>query len=90
MTVTHLASVIRFETMMQNGGIHRFEITLDEMPELRWMTGLDGGVEIPCERPMCQSIWTAMAQRIAAAGGYCSYQRRGADTYTVLCTIPRQ
>jgi len=88
MTVTHLASVIHFEIAMEKGGIHSFEITADEMPELKALSGLDNGVEVPYTPSSHRSVWESIRRRLASRGVRCVYKRKEPGIYVVTCTIP--
>lgn len=88
MTVTHLANVLAFEGVLENGGTHAFEITLDEMPELQGMAGIDKGAEMVCKPTDRHGVWAGILNRLAARRGTCLYRRTPQGTYEVRCTVP--
>lgn len=91
MSVTHLKAVSNFMVCLDVGGEHRFEITLDEMPALETMLGLDHGVVMPCTRTdgaATRTIWSGIVDRLADRKATCRYKRIDVHRYEVTCVIP--
>jgi hypothetical protein len=92
MPVMHLKSVVNFEMCLQNGGTHKFEITLDEMPQLSVEMGTLsplGVHDFQTQQLMKQDgTWADIVRRLAALDAVWIYRRNGKFTYEVTCIIP--
>lgn len=92
MPVTHLRSVIDFEQCLKNGGTHKFEITIDEMPQLSTEVGTLSPLsaqDVQTQELMKQEgIWAALVRQLAALNAVWIYRRSGPLTYEVTCIIP--
>jgi hypothetical protein len=88
----HLQPVREYEESLLHGGVHRFEITADELPELATADQMKVpcGVRIPCKETSTKngSVWAHIVSAMAIRDTVCIYKRFGEDTYEVLCFIP--
>src|ERR1700744_2730330 len=92
MPVTHLMPVTGFEECLKKGGIHKFEITADEMPRLSME--MQAIIPLSVEDFQTQELmkksgtWAAMVRRLAGFNAVWIYRRNGHFTYEVTCIIP--
>jgi hypothetical protein len=77
---------------MERGGTYKFEITIDEMPQLasdEHMIAPLGVQDFLTQELMKQDgIWAGVVKRLATLGTVWIYRRSGPFTYEVTCIIP--
>lgn len=92
MPVTHLRSVIDFEKCLKHGGTHKFEITIDEVPQLSGGVGTLSPLRVndfqTQELMKLEGTWAAIVRQLAALNAVWIYRRNGELTYEVTCIIP--
>jgi hypothetical protein len=92
MPVMHLKSIVNFEMCLKNGGTHKFEITVDEMPHLSVEPGTLSPLnvqDVQTQELMKQKgTWADIVRKLAALDAVWIYRRNGRLTYEVTCIIP--
>ncbi|MBE1162000.1 hypothetical protein [Dyella acidiphila] len=92
MPVTHLMSVVEFEQCLKNGGTHKFEITIDEIPQLSGELQTLSPLKVEdfqTQELMKQSgTWATIVRRLAAFNAVWIYRRNGHFTFEVTCIVP--
>ena len=90
MSVTHLTSVLRFDDCLKFGGTHKFEVTADEMPELKLRPHAQ--VQIACAQThhalKGDTTWAHIIKKLADLEATCLYKRSGPATFEVTCLVP--
>ncbi|PMS37736.1 hypothetical protein B0G57_109117 [Trinickia symbiotica] len=93
MSVMHVSPVANYEACLIIGGEHVFEITVDEMPQLREKVRSPVRIriafdELEAEAP--RGTWSAIAKDLSTRGATFFYERIDENVFRVTCAIPRQ